>query len=87
MREISAPAPESGGTSREMFELVYAELRRIAERCLRSDRRSAYEQWSLDEADALANEFRLGRATIESGETREGAARFRDGAGRHGRFE
>jgi enoyl-CoA hydratase len=57
------------------------------QQCLRSDRRSAYEQWSLDEAAALANELRLGRATIESGETREGAARFRDGAGRHGRFE
>ncbi len=57
------------------------------QRCLRSDRRSAYEQWSLDEAAALANELRLGNATIASGETREGAARFRDGAGRHGRFE
>jgi enoyl-CoA hydratase len=55
--------------------------------CLRSDRRSAYEQWSLDEAAALANEFRLGRATIESGETQRGAARFRSGAGRHGSFE
>ena len=42
---------------------------------------------ALDETAALANEFRLGRATIESGETLEGAARFRDGAGRHGRFE
>jgi len=57
------------------------------QRCLRSDRRSAYEQWSLDEAEALANELRLGRATIESGETRAGAARFAGGAGRHGRFE
>jgi enoyl-CoA hydratase len=57
------------------------------QRCLRSDRRSAYEQWSLDEAAALANELRLGRATIESGETREGAARFAGGAGRHGSFE
>src|SRR4029453_17452296 len=55
--------------------------------CLRSDRRSAYEQWSLDEHAALANEFRLGRATIESGETQRGAARFRSGAGRHGSFE
>ena len=57
------------------------------QRCLRSDRRSAYEQWSLDEAAALANELRLGADTIRSGETAAGAARFASGAGRHGRFE
>jgi len=62
-------------------------LARHPQRCLRSDRRSAYEQWSLDEAAALANEWRLGVATIESGETREGATRFAKGAGRHGSFE
>ena len=53
--------------------------------CLRSDRRSSYDQWSLDLGEALANEVRLGRATIASGETRAGAQRFAEGAGRHGR--
>ena len=62
-------------------------LAKHPQRCLRSDRRSAYEQWSLDETAAIANEWRLGMATIESGETREGAKRFKSGAGRHGAFE
>jgi enoyl-CoA hydratase len=53
--------------------------------CLRNDRRSAYEQWGLAESPALANETALGMATLESGESRAGAARFSAGAGRHGR--
>lgn len=62
------------------------ELAAFPQRCLRGDRLSALEQWGLDEAEATQNELRHGLATIESGETREGATRFRDGAGRHGRF-
>lgn len=52
--------------------------------CLRSDRRSSYDQWGSDLGGALANETRLGWATIASGETLAGAQRFADGAGRHG---
>ncbi len=63
------------------------ELARFPQRCLRSDRRSAYEQWGLPFDEALRNEFRLGMATIESGETREGANRFAAGKGRHGSYE
>ena len=48
------------------------------------DRQSSYEQWSLSMDDALANETALGLATIMSGETLAGAARFAAGAGRHG---
>jgi enoyl-CoA hydratase/carnithine racemase len=55
--------------------------------CLRSDRRSAIEQWSLTEDEATANEMALGLATIRSGETQAGAARFAAGAGRHGALE
>lgn len=54
------------------------------QRCMRGDRRSAIEQWDLSEEEAMRNESRLGVETIESGETLAGAARFRDGAGRHG---
>jgi enoyl-CoA hydratase len=54
--------------------------------CMRSDRRSALEQWGLSEDRAMRNELRLGLQTIESGETVSGAKRFRDGAGRHGSF-
>jgi hypothetical protein len=35
----------------------------------------------------LANEFALGKATHDSGESQEGARRFAAGAGRHGGFE
>jgi enoyl-CoA hydratase len=54
--------------------------------CLRSDRRSVYEQWGEELQDALAREFALGMDTINSGETVAGASRFAAGAGRHGRF-
>jgi len=54
--------------------------------CLRSDRRSSYEQWGLDLEAALGRETELGLETIASGETREGATRFAQGAGRHGTF-
>jgi enoyl-CoA hydratase len=54
--------------------------------CMRNDRRSALGQWALSEPDALALEARLGQATIASGETIDGAARFAAGEGRHGSF-
>jgi enoyl-CoA hydratase len=56
------------------------------QQCMRSDRRSSYDQWGMSVADALANETRLGMAVIASGETLEGASRFAAGEGRHGRF-
>ena len=62
------------------------ELARFPQRCLRSDRLSAYEQWSLSYDDALRNELRRGREVIESGETAAGAASFARGQGRHGAF-
>jgi enoyl-CoA hydratase len=63
------------------------ELAALPQRCLRSDRMSSYDQWSLGVTDALERETELGLATIRSGETREGAARFAAGAGRHGQPE
>lgn len=56
------------------------------QRCLRSDRMSAYAAWTMPLKEALASEYRHGIATIESGETRAGAERFRSGVGRHGKF-
>jgi enoyl-CoA hydratase len=52
--------------------------------CMRSDRLSVYEQWGLNWDDAAQNEFRLGMQVVQSGESKEGAARFAGGAGRHG---
>jgi len=53
--------------------------------CLRSDRMSVYEQWSLDWDAATRNEFRRGSEVVASGETVAGASRFASGEGRHGR--
>jgi len=74
------------GQARAAAEALAAEIARFPQRCMRADRRSAYEAWSLNESAAIANELRHGLAVIESGETREGAARFAAGAGRHGSF-
>jgi enoyl-CoA hydratase len=77
---------ETGDALGEARELA-AQLARFPQGCLRSDRRSSYEQWGLDFADAMANETDLGLEVIRSGETAEGASRFAGGAGRHGRFD
>lgn len=61
-----------------------AELAALPQTCLRSDRRSAIEQWGLDEVSAAANEARRGRDVIASGEMLAGARRFAAGAGRGG---
>jgi enoyl-CoA hydratase/carnithine racemase len=60
-------------------------LAALPQTCMRSDRMSVYEQWSLSTADALTNETRRGIAVIDSGETSLGARRFAGGEGRHGR--
>jgi len=60
------------------------ELSRLPQRCLREDRLSSYEQWSLPLDEALRHEFRHGFAVVNSGETAEGVARFAAGGGRHG---
>ena len=63
------------------------ELCRFPQKCLRSDRLSACEQWGMSLEDGLANEFQRGLQVIESRETVEGATRFASGKGRHGDFE
>ena len=74
------------GQARAAAEALAAEIARFPQLCMRADRRSAYEAFSLDERAALANELRHGLAVIQSGETLAGAARFAAGAGRHGSF-
>jgi enoyl-CoA hydratase len=63
------------------------QLAAFPQRCLRADRLSSYNQWSLDLPGALASEYRYGIEVIRSGETTEGAARFAGGEGRHGVFD
>jgi len=77
---------EPGGALAGARELAAA-LSKFPQHCLRSDRASAYGQWSMDLPAALAEETRLGLDVIRSGETRAGAERFARGAGRHGTFD
>jgi enoyl-CoA hydratase len=60
------------------------QIARFPQTCLRNDRLSAIEQWGMSESAAMRNEFKLGMKTVESGETRSGAAAFSSGSGRHG---
>jgi enoyl-CoA hydratase len=74
---------EPGQSLPEALKLAH-QLARLPQAALRSDRLSAIEQWSLDWQQATVNEFRLGIATVATGETEDGARRFASGAGRHG---
>ena len=60
------------------------QLAALPQRCLRSDRRSSYEQWALPSPEALSLETALGLDVVRSGETVAGAQRFAAGEGRHG---
>ncbi len=92
-REVSAVEAERIGLVNRLAEpgqalndaLTLAEhLATLPQNCLRSDRMATYQQWSMKLGEALSMEAELGLATIRSGETQAGAARFADGAGRHG---
>lgn len=79
VNRLSAP-----GRALEDALVLAHELAGLPPRCMRSDLRSSKDQWTRSIDDALAHETELGLATIRSGETREGATRFAEGAGRHG---
>jgi enoyl-CoA hydratase len=74
---------EPGGALQAARELA-RQLAALPQAALRSDRLSAIEQWGLGFDQAVLNEFRLGIATVATGETEAGARRFAAGAGRHG---
>ena len=75
------------GTARSAAIALAKDLARFPQRCLRADRLSSYEQWSLSLDEALVMETRRGMDVIRSGETQAGAERFAQGAGRHGAFD
>lgn len=74
------------GTALAVATELAASLAAFPQLCLRSDRLSSYDQWGMSLNDALSRETELGLAVIRSGETRDGAARFASGEGRHGQF-
>jgi enoyl-CoA hydratase len=75
------------GEARAAAEALAAQIAAFPQTCLRHDRLSSYEQWSLALPEALQNECRHGRISLDSGEAKSGADRFGQGEGRHGRFE
>ena len=74
------------GHARDEAEALARTIAAFPPRCVRSDRRSAWEGAGLSLPAAMANEFALGKTTTDSGESQEGARRFAAGAGRHGQF-
>jgi len=67
----------------ETLAAATALAREVATRpqaALRSDRMSSYEQWSLPLDEALANEYRHGMATLQTGEMFGGLERYASGA-------
>ena len=76
---------EPGAAVEAAVELAES-IAAFPESCMRSDRRSTYEQWELPPGSAMANETTLGLDVIRSGETLAGATRFAQGAGRGGSF-
>ncbi|GGW47771.1 enoyl-CoA hydratase [Streptomyces lucensis JCM 4490] len=70
------------GRARAEAEALAAQLARLPQACLRSDRASVLDQEGRDEETAMRNELRHGTGVLAEG--REGAARFAAGAGRHG---
>ncbi len=75
------PAGEALAEAKALAE----QLAKFPQACLRSDRRSSYEQWSMPLADALVNEARHGLPALQA-ESQKGAARFAAGKGRGGDF-
>jgi enoyl-CoA hydratase len=73
------PAGQALSAAQELARRLAA----FPQTCLREDRASLLEQAGLDEAAALANEFRHGSTSLAA-EALSGAARFAAGEGRHG---
>lgn len=72
---------EDGGALPRAIALGQA-LAALPQAALRGDRLSMHQQWSLGHEAAIANEMVHGLRAISEG--LEGAARFAQGAGRHG---
>jgi enoyl-CoA hydratase len=75
----------AGDALRAAIELAQ-QITAFPQQCLRNDRASVAAQHGLQLGDALAQEFALGKRTLESGEALQGAQRFGAGNGRHGQF-
>lgn len=75
------------GTARQAAVELAQQIAAFPQTCMRRDRLSAIEQFSMNMDCALLNEHEHGWLTLESGETVAGAGKFSSGAGRHGSFD
>jgi enoyl-CoA hydratase len=75
------------GQARSTAERLAREIASFPQDCMRNDRRSVYEQFSLPMDEALRNEFALGEKSLASTELAGALGRFRTGQGRHGAFD
>jgi enoyl-CoA hydratase len=75
------------GHARSAAERLAQEMSRLPQDCMRNDRRSAYDQFTLGMDEAIRHEFALGQRSLESAQLSGGLERFRTGQGRHGSFD
>ncbi|MDR2280918.1 MAG: crotonase/enoyl-CoA hydratase family protein [Gordonia sp. (in: high G+C Gram-positive bacteria)] len=74
------------GSARAAAVELAHDIARMPNTCMRGDRRSSREQWSLDERSALSAEFEIGMNSLMS-DGIGGAGRFAAGKGRGGSFD
>ena len=74
------------GTARAAAETLAREIAAFPPIAMTSDRQSAYESFDRGQAAAVQREMELSMAARRQ-ESQKGAARFAEGAGRHGKFE
>lgn len=72
------------GTAREAALVLARQLTAFPQKTMLADRESAYTQWDLPLPQALKQEWDRSRECIDEG--LQGATRFADGQGRHGKF-
>ena len=72
-----------GGALDVALELA-TQLSAFPQTCMRNDRASALDQWSLDWDAATRREAALGAHSLRTGDSRVGAQAFAAGHGRHG---
>jgi len=72
------------GEARATAEALARDLAAFPQTCMREDRLSAYEQFSLSLDEALQNELRHGMTSLSSPELVEGVTSFVAGKGRGG---
>ena len=74
------------GTTRAEAEKLARQIAGFPPIAMTSDRQSAYESFDRDQQAAIRREMELSLAARRQ-ESQKGAARFAEGAGRHGKFE